>query len=138
MRRDVLGARQEGVDVLVSLLEAEEAERMGRAEEWRYASAGGMRFVNVPIPDHSVPEDVEAIGRLCRMLREELLAGRSVAIHCLAGIGRSSLVAACTLNELGLSPAEAFRRLHRARGLPVPDTDEQRRWVEVYARRGDA
>ncbi len=135
LRPDVRAARDEGVDVLVSLLEAEEAQRMGRGDEWRYASAAGMRFVNLPIPDHSVPADTEAVQRLCEMLREELLAGRGVAIHCLAGIGRSSLVAACTLHALGLVPAEAFRRLHRARGLPVPDTDQQRRWVDAYARR---
>jgi hypothetical protein len=33
----------------------------------------------------------------------------------------------------GLAPEEAFRRLTLARGLAVPDTPDQVRWVERFA-----
>ena len=36
------------------------------------------------------------------------------------------------LVEAGVNPAEAFDRIERARGCPVPDTLEQRVWVERY------
>jgi protein-tyrosine phosphatase len=45
------------------------------------------------------------------------------------GIGRASLVAAAVLRLLGLPGDEAFSRVQAARGLPVPDTDEQRQWL---------
>ena len=47
-------------------------------------------------------------------------------IHCRAGIGRSSLLAAAVLRVEGRTADEAWQRITEARGLPVPDTDEQR------------
>jgi hypothetical protein len=41
-----------------------------------------------------------------------------------AGRFRASLLVAA-----GLEPEEAFRRIEKARGRPVPDTPEQREWV---------
>jgi protein-tyrosine phosphatase len=54
-------------------------------------------------------------------------------VHCRASIGRSSLLLAALLTDEGLKPDEAFRRLTKARGLKVPDTNDQVRWVERYA-----
>lgn len=59
----------------------------------------------------------------------ELVAGRSIAIHCRAGIGRASLVAAAVLRMLGVSGEEALARISASRGLAVPDTEAQRQWV---------
>ena len=55
------------------------------------------------------------------------------AIHCRASIGRSSLLLAALLTAEGLTPDDAFRRLTVARGLRVPDTPDQVRWVERFA-----
>jgi hypothetical protein len=46
--------------------------------------------------------------------------------HCAA---RASLLAAALLVLEGVDPDQAWRRLTRAPGLRVPDTDEQRRWI---------
>ena len=46
------------------------------------------------------------------------------------GIGRSCLVAASLLKLWGLSTEEAWARVERARGRPVPDTPEQRAFVD--------
>jgi hypothetical protein len=45
------------------------------------------------------------------------------------GIGRSTLIAASVLRHFELSMEEAFSRIGAARGLPVPDTEQQRLWV---------
>ena len=64
--------------------------------------------------------------------------GRSIAIHCRAGIGRSSLVAASVLICLGTRPGEALRLIGNARGVPVPATDDQRDWVMAFGRAHEA
>jgi protein-tyrosine phosphatase len=64
-----------------------------------------------------------------------LNAGQHVAVHCRIGIGRSAMLAAAALVALGDASQQAFARIEAARGLPVPDTPEQRRWVEQYAAR---
>jgi protein-tyrosine phosphatase len=59
--------------------------------------------------------------------------GKATAIHCRAGIGRASVVAACTLVCLGTKPDDAFDLIAKARGIGVPDTDGQRAWVGAFA-----
>lgn len=59
--------------------------------------------------------------------------GRPVSVHCRQGIGRSSLVAAGLLIERGLHPDEALRRIEAARHTRVPETREQRSWIDSFA-----
>jgi protein-tyrosine phosphatase len=65
--------------------------------------------------------------------------GRSIAIHCRAGIGRSSVIAACALICFGIEAEKALALIGASRGLIVPDTDEQRDWVVDFgnAQRGE-
>jgi protein-tyrosine phosphatase len=117
----------EGVALVVSLLEPAEARELGLEGEADVCRAQGIEFVNFPIPDRGVPGDRRQAEVLARRLVE---ADRSVAIHCRAGIGRSASIAALTLVLGGMSADEAFARISAARGLSVPDTDAQRKWVE--------
>ena len=66
-------------------------------------------------------------------LANELRTGKKVVVHCHGGIGRSSLMAACTLVTLGLTAAEAMRRISVARGFSVPETPAQIEWVYGFA-----
>jgi hypothetical protein len=43
------------------------------------------------------------------------------------------LVAACLLVKKGMSPGAAVELLSAARGLTVPETAEQRDWIDHYA-----
>ena len=45
------------------------------------------------------------------------------------------MLAACVLIALGTDPDAALTRIAVARGLPVPETAEQRQWVLDFARR---
>jgi protein-tyrosine phosphatase len=54
-------------------------------------------------------------------------------VHCRQGIGRTGLIAACLLVAQGAAPDAAVHNLSAARGLPVPETAEQRRWIDHYA-----
>ena len=126
---EVQGFREAGVQTVVSLLEPEEASSLGLDGERQACESGGLGFLSFPIQDRSVPPRDGALRDVLHALREEVQAGRSVVIHCRAGIGRSSLMAAGVLTLLGISPDEALQRLTVARGGPIPDTPEQRQWV---------
>ena len=60
-----------------------------------------------------------------------------VGIHCLAGIGRSPLLAACVLLKLGVSEERVFPILSQARGAQVPDTSVQVKWLGTFLREGN-
>lgn len=118
-----------GVQSLVSMLTAEEESHYGLTREGLTAQKHGLRFHSHPVPDHQVPESPEAAWTLARSLADEFREGRAIAVHCFAGIGRSSLMLACVLISLGLDAESAWEKLSEARGFEVPDTREQRDWV---------
>lgn len=66
-------------------------------------------------------------------LLSELRAGGKVAVHCRQGVDRAGLTAACVLLAAGESVASALQLLTEARGVEIPETAEQRLWIEGYA-----
>jgi protein-tyrosine phosphatase len=133
LAEDVQSLRAEAVEVLVSALTAGEREDLGLAQEAECCRRQGLDFVSFPIEDRRVPASAEEFHRLLDQLQRQIEAGRSIAIHCRAGIGRSSMIAAGLLLRNGFSVETAFRALEQARGFPVPDTPEQRAWIETFA-----
>lgn len=125
--------RLSGVNHVVSLLEAHEVHELGLQSEGIVCEAEGITFLGFPIIDRGVPESMARTRTLAASCAEAILNGESVLIHCRAGIGRSSLIAACVLASLGIAPDEAFDRIRAARGTLVPDTQGQTDWVLAYA-----
>jgi protein-tyrosine phosphatase len=121
--------RVRGVDTLVSLLPPDQAAALDLADEPAAAARAGLVFRSLPIPDFGVPDHAEFAEPL-RELTGELDQGRHVAVHCWGGVGRSSLLAAALLVTRGTTPDAAWARIAQARGLPVPETDAQRTWID--------
>jgi protein-tyrosine phosphatase len=129
---------QQGVNVVVSLLPLEEAFSLELDQEEFHCVLQGMRFLNFPITDMSVPDDVGEAEAFARSLGAQLLDGNGIAIHCRGGIGRASMMAAATLVAIGWWPDDAFRRISEKRGLTVPETQAQYNWVEDFHKRETA
>ncbi len=127
-----------GVDVVASLLTPEETAEFDLQEEEGRFRAAGLAFHAFPIPDLGVPRSRTALAKLVNELEEVLNSGKNVVVHCRQGIGRSSLVVASLLISAGLDPDEAFRRIEKTRGRPVPETSEQREWVSHLAAKASA
>jgi protein-tyrosine phosphatase len=132
---DVHALHDQHVDTLVSLLTKDEREELGLTDEALLAGRHGVEFESFPITDRSVPTSYRSFERLVLKLLATLGAGRTVAVHCRSAIGRSSLLAAALLVASRVPTDEAFRKIERARGGPVPDTPEQRAWVSTFAER---
>lgn len=125
---DMAAVRRAGVDVLVSALTPDEAEELDLVAEPDIADRAGIEFHAFPIPDRGLP-DRAALRTLVAALTRRLSSDAHVAVHCRFGIGRSSLIAAAVLVHAGVAPDDAWDRIRRARGLAVPDTDEQRAFL---------
>jgi protein-tyrosine phosphatase len=119
---------EDGVDVLVSLLPPDQAAGLGLAAEEAAATRAGLAFRAFPIPDFGVPERAAAEAFL-ELVAGDLDQGKHVAVHCWGGVGRSSLIAAALLVARGTDAEEAWAQIAAARGVAVPETDEQRTWV---------
>jgi protein-tyrosine phosphatase len=122
--------RTQGVDEVVSLLTDEEQEELDLVAEEEACRGERIGFRRFRVADRSVPSDADAFGRLALEITADLKGNRAVAIHCRAGVGRSAMLAAAVLTLMGQTVEESFRMIGAARGCAVPDTDEQRQWVE--------
>jgi len=131
---EVEGWQKDGVQVVVSLLSEDETSELGLADEARQLEANGLKFISFPINDYDVPTSESAVRQLVKDLEDLLAQGQNVGIHCRAGVGRSSLVAACLFVDHGEDTEISFQRISTARGLAVPDTPAQRDWVGEFAR----
>lgn len=129
---EIASIRDQGVDVLVSLLTPGEVWELGLQEEEDCCRRHGLTFHTFPIEDRCVPEEQGALRELLNGLVEALQGGKGVGLHCRAGIGRSSIVAASAMKRLGIDPHEAIDRISRARRCSVPDTEEQMEWVRHF------
>ncbi len=132
---DIAAARRDGVDVIVSALTEAENQELGLSEEEKCCRESTIEFLSFPIEDRSLPDSEGSLDAFINLLDERLKQGKSIAIHCRAGIGRSSMLCACLLVRQGLSTESAFQKIQEARGCVVPDTTEQRNWVESFASR---
>ena len=124
----LLAWKDEGADVIVSLLEPQEVPDLIAAEQ-SLCDEFGIEFISFPIRDKTVPNRPGEFSSIARQLADRVSAGRSVAIHCRAGIGRSTVLAACILILLGVDNAVALDMIAAARGIEVPETEAQRQWV---------
>lgn len=125
-----------GVRTVVSLLEASEAYELGLQEEGSCCERAGLEFRSFPITDRAVPTSVGDFAHATRSVYESVVGGESTVVHCRAGIGRTGLFAAgVLLHGACIEPSEAFDLVASARGTEVPDTLEQREWLETHAKR---
>ncbi len=124
----------EGIRSVVSTLTKEETDELDLSKEPELCQAKGLDFLRFAIADRGVPNSSKATMETIRNVEEKLKAGKNVLIHCRQGIGRSGLLAACLLGTEGLSSEAAFSRIAAARGAPVPDTVQQKDWVDRFLR----
>jgi protein-tyrosine phosphatase len=130
---EIAAWRRAGIDTVLSLLTSEEEEDLDLKREAREAKARGLKFVSLPIPDREVPNSESEVSATLDRLDADLSAGKNVVIHCRRGVGPTGLIAACLLVAKDLTPEAAVKTLGAARGTPVPETAEQRHWIDHYA-----
>ncbi len=131
---EIKGLKEQSLDILVSLLTADEIYELGLKEEKDICGANGIEFIAFPITDRKVPSSMTQAIQLSQSLLTQIISGKKVAICCRAGIGRSAVMVAAILVCSGISPQIAYQMVAKSRGVAVPDTDEQKLWLDSFAR----
>ena len=107
-----------GATAWLNLLTAEEMLDLQVGDLEVAVKGSGIRYFCLPIEDVNVPDATfeKSWKTAGAQLREELLRGGKILIHCKGGLGRSGMIAARLLVELGATtPEEAIRRVRLAR-----------------------
>jgi protein-tyrosine phosphatase len=130
---EVAGWKRAGIGAVLTLLESQEEEDLDLRGEGAEVRRRGLDFSSYPIPDRQVPASEAELAEVLERLDHTLSSGKNVLVHCRQGVGRSGLVTACLLVKKGLSPGAAVEKISTARGVDVPETEEQREWIDHYA-----
>lgn len=130
---DIASWKQADVNAVLSLLTPDEEKDLDLRNEADEVRKQGMDFTSFPITDRQIPRLEAKWAEVLESVTRALSSGKNVLVHCRQGIGRSGLVAACLLVKRGMSPGAAIESVSVARGLSIPETAEQRDWIDHYA-----
>jgi ADP-ribosyl-[dinitrogen reductase] hydrolase len=124
-----------GADVLITLMETDELA--GAAIDVKAlehaVTARGITWLHLPIVDFHAPTEAfeNAWAKHVDSLRDVVKRGGRVVAHCRGGRGRSGLVAARLLIELGWKPEAAISGIRSANPKAI-ETPAQEAHVREY------
>lgn len=121
-------------DVLATLLEEPEMGYLKIPDIRAIAQHKGMQSVWFPIQDFGAPQSITELDALVTLLLSAVEQGKTVVIHCRAGLGRTGLVTASCLVRLGYTPHDAFAQVRAVRPGSV-ETPAQESFVQSFADR---
>ncbi|MDE1461031.1 protein-tyrosine phosphatase family protein [Spartinivicinus poritis] len=113
-----------GITKVVSLLEVHEAFELGLEKEEQELQKHGIEYLNFPIQDRGLPK-LAPFTELVESLYKDICDGHNLAIHCRVGIGRTGTLASCILIKDKYDAQTAIDMVSAARGVGIPDTQEQ-------------
>ena len=117
------GLAQQGVSVLINLHE--------RAHEPSHLARYGLTEAHLPVADFTPPSP-EQRAQGVATIQQGITEGKTVAVHCGGGLGRTGTLLACYLVERGLSGEEAIARVRSVRPGSI-ETPAQVAAVEAYS-----
>ncbi|MBC8503951.1 MAG: dual specificity protein phosphatase family protein [Chloroflexi bacterium] len=86
---------EQGVNVVFVLTEPQEYLVRARRDLPAFYRSEGMDAIHTPIRDFQTPQDISALDASLDIAEEHLRAGKNIAVHCMAGIGRTGIFLAC-------------------------------------------
>jgi len=117
--------KDKNVKTIIVLLESHEERGLIKNYE-----DNGFEVIHFPIKDFNVPKDMGDLSRVLHVIRNRL-ARHSVAMHCFGGNGRTGLVAASMLVQMGLESEKAIRTIRKYRPEAI-ETKDQEQFIYEY------
>jgi atypical dual specificity phosphatase len=139
-----------GVSTFIDLTECGELSPYATHLSARAALLGvdspPIEYHQFPIRDRSLPESVDYMYKVLRVLRDNERRGRISAVHCRGGIGRTGMVVGCWLVESGNARngdealgtiAQEWKTVEKCTRFPhSPETGPQFEFVQRFRPEG--
>lgn len=136
LRRDLVACQEWGASGVVTFNEADELEGLGLGDLGHHFMESGLWWRHLPIMDMNVPdaefEEIWAVEG--KQIAASLIAGERVLLHCLAGLGRTGMIAARLLVDMGMSSELAVAEVRKVRPRAI-QTDDQEKYVHHFGRK---
>jgi len=131
LRIDIQAVKSWGATAWLNLLTRKEMLNLKVKDLEVAVKESGIRYYRLPIEDGGIPDETfeKSWNTIGAQLREELLRGGKILIHCKGGLGRSGMIAARLLVELGAATSEEAIRQVRASRPGAIETHAQEKHV---------
>jgi protein-tyrosine phosphatase len=132
LQDDLHALQAAGVSHVVALVSDDELGNYGVEGLFEAYREAGFVIRRLPIPDMGI-SSVEDMAGMVAWLDEQLREGARVLVHCVGGLGRSGMAAACYLTTRGLDAGAAIAEVRRARSPYAIETTKQEAFVRRFA-----
>jgi len=139
LKRDIAGFQEWGATGIVTLNQEEELHGLGLGDLGHQLMEAGFSWRHLPIEDMNVPEpEFEDTWQIeSQQICASLAAGERIVIHCLAGLGRTGMIAARLLVDMGMGPERAIIEVRRVRARAI-QTTAQADYVHQFGKKTSA
>lgn len=124
LEMDLTTMKQDGIHVIVCLLEWSEMKKLNIMDYPFKAQEQGFIFYHLPIRDRSVPKQSE-INVLVPTLVKLLSDGKHILVHCRGGLGRAGTICACCLIHFGYDSKDAISTVRKQRQGAIQNSKQE-------------
>jgi protein-tyrosine phosphatase len=107
--------QKQEIELIVLLTEPQEYLVHAGRDLPAFYRSHGIQTVHIPVPDFGIPQDRQAWDQGLAEVKQAAQEGKNVAVHCLAGRGRTGIFLACLAKTaLDLEGREAIKWVRRS------------------------
>ena len=101
---------EQGINLVIVLAEEQEYLVYAKRDLPEFYRAKSLDVLHIPVPDFGIPEDLPQWEGGLEVAAQAAIDGKNIAVHCLAGIGRTGTFLACLAKEnLRMTGEQAIR-----------------------------
>jgi len=117
VEKDIETLKDAGVDGVVTLIQSMEMHMVHAPDLGNLIQERDMWWKHLPIRDMGTPSKTfeAAWQEQSPEIHKKLIAGETIAIHCLAGLGRAGTITARLMVEFGVKPKDAIAQVREVR-----------------------
>jgi protein-tyrosine phosphatase/nicotinamidase-related amidase len=131
LNEDLKVLKNSNVSRLYGLLTERELEWAGVPSISQVAEKFGIEYSLAPIPDQGTLS-FEETSKLTAEIIEALELGEDVVLHCVGGLGRTGMMAACVAVDRGVDAGKAIELVRKMRSPRSIESGVQEKFVRSY------
>lgn len=124
---DLIWLRQAGIELIVTLTTNPLPKK--------FVNDAGLMSLHVPIEDFEAPS-IAQFDSAIQAMSKAVKSGMGVAVHCMAGRGRTGTILAGYLTTTGLSAEEAIQTIRKLRPGSIETSTQENAVVDFANRSG--
>lgn len=134
MGKDLLGdiqiIKDLNIKCLISLVEHDELNHLGAKYLFKELDKNNIQWIHFEIKNFDIPtlNQYDKLNSNIKNISQRILNGENIFIHCMAGLGRTGMLAALILTKLGLHAKQSIEIIRNNRPGSI-ETEAQENFV---------